>query len=357
MHVLSVVGARPQFVKLAPLSRLLRQQATETIVHSGQHYDAGLSEVFFEELGLPAPNRNLGIGSGLHGEQTGAMLAAIERILIEVEPDLVAVFGDTNTTLAGALAAAKLTIPIAHVEAGLRSRNRGMPEEVNRVLVDHVSALLFAPGVEARENLRSEGIEEGVHVVGDIMLDAVLQHAERARDRSTVLERLGLADGCYLVATVHRAANTDAPERLRAIMEGLGSLEYPVILPLHPRTAASLKRHGIRLPGNVLGTAPVGYLDMLRLVSGARCVITDSGGLQKEAFYLERPCLTLREETEWPETVQAGWNRLVSPEPEDLRAALGAMSGDLPEPPELYGDGRTAERILRVILEQVQNRF
>ena len=352
MRILSVVGARPQFVKLAPLSRLLRAQATETIVHSGQHYDAGLSDILFDELGLPPPDHNLGIGSGPHGEQTGAMLAALERTLFEVEPDVVIVFGDTNTTLAGALAAAKLPIPIAHVEAGLRSRDRTMPEETNRVLVDHMSALLFVPGEQARRNLLAEGITEGVHVVGDIMLDAVLQHAELAQARSTVIERLGLADDSYIVATIHRAANTDTPERLRAVMGAFGCLEDQVILPLHPRTKASLHRYGVALPHNVRSTAPVGYLDMLRLVAGARCVITDSGGLQKEAFYLRRPCLTLREETEWPETVQAGWNRLVSPDPVDLRTSLEVMSGDLPEPPELYGDGRTAERIVRLILDR-----
>ena len=351
MRILSVVGARPQFVKLAPLSRLLRAQAVETIVHSGQHYDAGLSDVFFDELELPAPHHHLGIGSGPHGEQTGAMLAALEQTLLDVDPELVIVFGDTNTTLAGALAAAKLHIPIAHVEAGLRSRDRDMPEEINRVLVDHVSALLFAPGEEARRNLRSEGIEGGVHVVGDIMLDAVLQHSERALASSTVLDRLGLADNGFIVATVHRASNTDTAERLNAVMDALSGVGEQVILPLHPRTEASLRRYDIDPPQNVRLIAPVGYLDMLRLVSGARCVITDSGGLQKEAFYLRRPCLTLRNETEWPETVEAGWNRLVGADPDDLRTSLEVMSGDLPEPPELYGDGRTAERIAELILD------
>jgi UDP-GlcNAc3NAcA epimerase len=350
VRVVTVVGARPQFIKLAPLSRLLRGHAEEILVHTGQHYDPGLSQIFFDELELPAPDHHLGVGSGHHGAQTAAMLAGLEPLLLAISPAAVIVFGDTNSTLAGALAAAKLGIPVAHVEAGLRSFDRLMPEETNRVVADHLASWLFAPSEQARRQLTTEGIIDGVHVVGDIMLDAVHQHVARAAHRNEGQTASSVADGGYILATVHRAANTDDPERLRAVFTSLASLDLPVVLPLHPRTAASLERFGIGSGGAVRVCEPVGYLSMLRLIQGSVCVVTDSGGLQKEAFYLRRPCVTLRSETEWPETVASGWNRLVDATVPELRAAVAAAQRPVPEPPDVYGDGRAAERIAGVLL-------
>ncbi len=349
MKILTVVGARPQFIKAAPLSLALRRAHVEILVHTGQHYDHGMSDVFFAELGIPAPDHHLGIGSGPHGAQTGAMLAAIETVLLAEQPETVLIYGDTNSTLAGALAAAKLQIPVAHVEAGLRSFNRSMPEELNRIVADHLSTLLFAPSEASRRQLASEGIERGVHVVGDIMLDAVLTHRSRAAERSRLPEALGLRGGEYFVATLHRAENVDSPGRLARILDALNRLDRPVVLPLHPRTASRVREHGLTPGANVRLVDPLGYLDMLQLSSQSACILTDSGGLQKEAYFLGVPCVTLREETEWVETVETGWNVLAGSDTDAIVSAARRMPGlDRPRP-AIYGDGRTAERIVAAL--------
>jgi len=357
LRITTILGARPQFIKAAAVSRVLAAHGlAETLVHTGQHYDDNMSDQFFRELGLPAPAHHLGIGSGPHGRQTGRMLEAVEAALLADRPALVLVYGDTNSTLAGALAAAKLHVPVAHVEAGLRSFNRAMPEEVNRIMADHLADLLFAPTRAAAANLQREGIGEGkVHLVGDVMYDVALHFSRRAESESRVLERLGLEPGGYLLATVHRAENTDDPRRLRAIVAGLQAVaaDCPVVLPLHPRTRAALEREGLAGGAGLLLTDPVGYLDMARLERHARLVATDSGGVQKEAFFHGVPCATLRDETEWVELVEAGWNRLLPPVDAGavatgLRAVLAA--GPPPGPrPELYGTGDAAERIAAVL--------
>lgn len=324
MKVASVVGTRPQFVKAGVVSRALRGTPgiTEILIHTGQHYDYLMSRVFFEQLELPEPDYNLGVGSGSHGSQTARMLQALEEVLLEVRPDRVLVYGDTNSTLAGALAAAKLHIPVAHVEAGLRSFNRRMPEEVNRVLTDHVSDLLFAPTATAVENLRREGITEGVHLVGDVMYDVLVENLPRAAG-SGVLQRMGLSPGGYAVATVHRAENVDHPTTLRSVLKGLECLAasaLPVVLPTHPRLTRRIEEFGLR-SNHLRFVEPLPYLDMVWLVKNAALVLTDSGGLQKEACWLEVPCVTLRAETEWPETVQGGWNVLAGSDPDAVLAA------------------------------------
>ncbi len=349
MTFVCVVGARPQFIKASPLSLELRRRHREILVHTGQHYDFGMSDIFFEELGIPAPDYHLGIGSGSHGVQTGAMLAAVETVLEEESPDAVIVYGDTNSTLAGALAAAKLHLPVAHVEAGLRSFNRAMPEEINRIVADHVSTWLFVPSETSRDQLRAEGITDGVHVVGDIMVDALQMHQQRAAERLGLLGRLGLRREEYYLATVHRAENTDDPRNLEQILRGLCALDKPVVLPLHPRTRNRIADLGIRLGANIRMLEPQGYLDMLVLQGAAACILTDSGGMQKEAYYLRVPCVTLRNETEWVETVATGWNVLSGPNPDRIRAAV---TGRLQAPaahPTLYGDGKTAERIVQAL--------
>ena len=349
MKVVSVVGARPQFIKAGALSRELRLRHEEILVHTGQHYDQGMSDVFFEELGIPAPDYHLGIGSATHGAQTGAMLAAIEAVLQKECPEAVLVYGDTNSTLAGALAAAKLHVPIGHVEAGLRSFNRRMPEEINRVVTDHVSTWLFAPSDAAREHLAQEGIRDGVHVVGDIMVDALRLHGARAEARAEALARHGLHAGGYYLATVHRAENTDEAGPLRRIFVALDALDKPVAMPLHPRTRKRVAELGIGIGGNVRVLAPQGYLDMLALQRGAACVLTDSGGLQKEAYYLRVPCVTLREETEWVETVASGWNTVAGTDPERILTAVARRPGAGAPHPDLYGDGMTAGRIVEIL--------
>ncbi len=311
MKVVTVLGARPQFIKAAPVCHVLRDRGhRELIVHTGQHYDRRMSEVFFEELDIPEPAVNLGVGSGSHGRQTAQMLGGIEDILVAERPDWVLVYGDTNSTLAGALAACKLHIPIAHVEAGLRSFNRTMPEEHNRVLVDHCADLLFCPTPTAVAHLAHEGITSGVHLVGDTMFDAVLQFAERAEQRTRILADMGLAPGEFLLATLHRPYNTDDPDRLARLVRVFDRLPWRVVFPVHPRTRARIEALGLR-PTHVELVEPVSYLEMLVLEKHARLVLTDSGGVQKEAFFFGVPCLTLRPETEWVETVQAGMNIVV----------------------------------------------
>ncbi len=349
LKFLSIVGARPQFIKTSPLSLELRKYHQEVIVHTGQHYDYGMSDVFFEDLGIPAPDYDLGVGSRSHGAQTGAMLAAIETVLEKEVPGGVIVYGDTNSTLAGALAAAKLRIPVAHVEAGLRSFNRSMPEEINRIVADHLSTWLFAPSEGSREQLEREGIREGVYVVGDIMLDALRLHGERAAARSSILRELELRSKEYYLATVHRAENTDDPKNLGNIFRALSALNKPVVLPLHPRTKKAISELGIGMGGNILLLEPQSYLDMLVLQSAAACILTDSGGMQKEAYYLRVPCVTLRNETEWGETVATGWNVLAGSDPARIIDAVERRPGDGAAHPDLYGDGTTARRIVQVL--------
>jgi UDP-GlcNAc3NAcA epimerase len=349
--VLTVVGARPQFVKAAPLSRALRRRVREVLVHTGQHYDPGMSQSFFDELGIPAPDHHLGVGSGAHGAMTGRMLAALEAVLLEVRPDLVLVLGDTNSTLAGALAAAKLAIPVAHVEAGLRSFDPAMPEEINRKVADHLSAVLFAPTPTAAANLRHAGITRGVHRSGDVMMDAVLQNLRRARRRGAP----GLPRGPFFVATLHRQENVDDPERLRALVDVLGRLPHPTLLPLHPRTRARLADQGLEPgPGLVL-RPPASYLEMLYLQSRARAVLTDSGGIQKEAFILGVPCVTLRDRTEWVETLRHGANRLTGADPRKVLRAVRAIEQSPPRwsAGKVYGDGRASEGIAEVLARRL----
>jgi UDP-GlcNAc3NAcA epimerase len=358
MKVATIVGARPQFIKAAAVSRVLRtrSQMDETLIHTGQHYDENMSDVFFEELEIPKPNFHLGIGSGTHGLQTGRMLEAIERILLETTPDWVLIYGDTNSTLAGALAAVKLHIAVAHVEAGLRSFNRNMPEEINRVLTDHASELLFAPTEAAKQNLEREGISPGkVRQVGDVMYDAALFYGDKAGRHSRILQRLNLKVHNYVLATVHRAENTDDPIRLQAIFGGFATLakEIPIVVSLHPRTREALERVGLRerLSRDISFIDPVGYLDMAMLEKNALLVATDSGGVQKEAFFYRVPCATLRDETEWVELVQAGWNTLVPPISsgevcKGIREALGKQGA----PIQPYGDGDAVPKILESLL-------
>ncbi len=352
-RVISVVGARPQFVKAAPLSVALRHSFTEVLVHTGQHYDYGMSDVFFDELGMQAPDYHLGVGSASHGAQTGNLLRALEDVMQQEAPDAVIVFGDTNSTLAAALAAAKLNIPVAHVEAGLRSFNRRMPEEINRVVADRLSRWLFVPSSSSRRLLNAEGIVDGIHDVGDIMYDAVLQHSEHASSISSLPASAGLAPGAYYVCTVHRAENTDGPDTLRRIFSALSQLSAPVVLPAHPRTRKVLDAFEVDLPANVRVVEPLGYFDMLQLVRSSACVLTDSGGLQKEAYYLGVPCVTLREETEWVETVESGWNRLAGADPDRIGRALEHFKSPPVDRPELYGDGHTAGRISAILLQEL----
>jgi len=345
VRVASIVGARPQFIKLAPVSCALRQCYEEIIIHTGQHYDYEMSALFFEELTIPTPDYHLGIGSGSHGKQTGRMLEAIEQVLMKERPDWVIVYGDTNSTLAGALAAAKLQIPLAHVEAGLRSFNRTMPEEINRVVTDHLSHRLFCPTETARRHANSEGIAQGVEVVGDVMYDMLLQVQPKLAQRTErLLRTFHLATQSYALVTVHRAVNADNPEAMRGIANGLNRLEMPVIFPVHPRTRARLEHYDIRWERHVQLIEPIGYLDMMALGRKAYRILTDSGGLQKEAFLLRVPCVTLREETEWVETVEAGWNILAGTRGEGIVKAVGRPTPELPKC-NPFGEGNAAQRI------------
>jgi UDP-N-acetylglucosamine 2-epimerase (non-hydrolysing) len=328
MKIVSVVGARPQFVKCAPVSRELRKDHTEILVHTGQHYDPEMSDVFFEDLQIPKPDYHLGVGSGSHGKQTGEILMRVEEVLVKEKPDIVIVYGDTNSTLGGALAAAKLHIPVAHVEAGLRSFDRTMPEEINRVVTDHISAILFCPTQTAVDNLRNEGITRGVHLVGDVMVDALEFNKEIAEEHSTIIERLGITNKQYLVLTVHRPTNTDNRVHMENIIGAVGETEMPVVFPVHPRTKKCLEVYGMgnRLPANMIVTEPLGYLDMLKLMRHATKILTDSGGIQKEAYLLSVPCITLRENTEWVETVAAGGNVLVGADKNQIIHAIHASN-------------------------------
>ena len=363
MKIVTIVGARPQFIKAAPVSKAIRDhnekgtRISEVLVHTGQHYDHGMSQIFFDELDISEPDLNLGVGSGSHGWQTGQMLVRIEEVLLTEKPDVVVVYGDTNSTLAGALAAVKLNIPVAHVEAGLRSFNREMPEEHNRVVVDHCSDLLFCPTQRAVDNLAREGVTNGVHLVGDTMYDAVLQFSSTARKHSTILKDLDLEPKTYLLTTIHRPYNTDIPDNLRNIFQAFSEIGEVIVFPAHPRTTKkidaleSASSQGV-VPENIKLIAPVGYLDMLVLEENARLILTDSGGMQKEAYLFGVPCITLRPETEWLETVEAGWNVVAGA---DILAIVEgyqkAINSQPTKRPNLYGDGRASSEVVRYLIE------
>ena len=349
MKIVSIVGARPQFIKAAAVSRKLRGRHEEILLHTGQHYDYEMSGIFFEGLELPEPKASLGIGSGSHGFQTGRMLEAIERVLLEERPDYVVVYGDTNSTAAGAVAASKLSIPIAHVEAGLRSFNRRMPEEINRIVTDHLSDLLLVPSDTGVRNLAAEGITKNVHEVGDVMLDVLNWAKSIVKERQpAIVQQFGLRPDSYLMATVHRSENTDDFKRLSKILDAFNSMEEPIIFPVHPRARKVMSGMGFRAERHVHLIDPLGYLEMIALLSSARLVLTDSGGLQKEAYWLGRPCVTLRNETEWVETVQAGWNILVGYDTTKILNAVNSFSPPHSRP-ALYGDGGAADRCVDLL--------
>ena len=360
MKIITIVGARPQFIKAASVSRAIakhnrkaleaQDRIEELIIHTGQHYDNNMSTVFFTELNIPEPHLNLGIGSGPHGRQTGKMLMKIEEVLLAEKPDWMLVYGDTNSTLAGALAAVKLHIPVAHVEAGLRSFNRIMPEEHNRVLTDHCSSVLFCPTDTAVMNLRNEGITKGVHNVGDVMYDSILYNTKLAVQRSTISDKLNLSPNSYTLATIHRAENTDNMERLQSIfsaMDHIAAMGLPVILPLHLRTQKIIRNSDISVK-HVTIIDPVSYLDMLMLEKNAKLILTDSGGVQKEAYWMKVPCITLRDETEWIETAESGWNVIAGTNMEKIVST--ACSTVWPNSQDsIFGDGLSAVNIVTIL--------
>lgn len=352
MKIVTIVGARPQFIKAAPVSRQVRKNHSEYLVHTGQHYDDNMSRLFFDELGIPVPDINLEIGSGPHAKQTGEMMVRIEEVLLEQKPDMVMVYGDTNSTLAGAIAAAKLNLPVAHVEAGLRSFNRHMPEEINRILTDKISNLLFCPTVTAVKHLEAEGITEGVHLTGDVMLDAALHFGRLAEEKESVLQKLGIKPKDYVLATCHRPQNTDVKEILEAIVEAFMESGETVIFPVHPRTVGFLKKFNLmeRISGQdkLRLIEPVGYLEMIQLEKNAKKILTDSGGVQKEAYFYQVPCITMRPETEWTETVEDGWNVLVGSDKEKILDALANFSPDHAQNNH-YGDGTASQKIAQLL--------
>jgi UDP-GlcNAc3NAcA epimerase len=361
VKICTIIGARPQFIKAATLSRAIKKYNTEhiraeiqeVIIHTGQHYDHGMSDIFFRELKIPDPEYNLGVGSGTHGRQTGQMLMKIEDVLLLEKPDWVLIYGDTNSTLAGALAASKLHIRVAHVEAGLRSFNRLMPEEINRVVSDRLSHLLLCPSQVAVNNLAAEGIIKGVTMVGDVMADALQFALQRIKNRSEIGDILHLKHKAYLLVTIHRAENTDNRVRLQNIVGALNSIEETTVLPIHPRTNKILKDMNCLIKPHIKLIDPVGYLDMIALENSARMILTDSGGIQKEAYWLQVPCITLRDETEWVETVENGWNKLTGANSD---AIINTVYYFTPPPghPTLYGDGQAAHHALQAIAGNIE---
>lgn len=362
IKIVTIVGARPQFIKAAAVSRAIAEHnkksaactIVEKIVHTGQHYDENMSQAFFDELRIPPPLINLEVGSGSHGQQTALMLERVERVLMDEKPDLVLIYGDTNSTLAGALAAVKLHIPVAHVEAGLRSFNRRMPEEINRLVADHLSTLLFCPTDAATQNLAKEGIAKGVHQVGDVMYDSVLFNATLAEQSSTIMQRLGLTRKSFYLATIHRAENTDNTKRMDGILSAFGQIDLSVVLPMHPRTRKILGEKLTNISRNVRVIDPVTYLDMLMLEKNARLVLTDSGGVQKEAYWFKVPCITLRDETEWVELVRLSCNRVAGTDTDSILAAVDKAEKQVAKkptlgPPMLYGDGKAAAKIVSIL--------
>lgn len=362
MKILTVVGARPQFIKAAAVSRIIRDQFSdaieEVIVHTGQHHDENMSQIFFDELDIPKPKFNLAISGGTHGVMTGRMLEGIERALLQEKPDYLLIYGDTNSTLAGAISAAKLHIPVAHVEAGLRSFNMRMPEEINRILSDRVSSLLFCPTETAIQNLASEGIEKGVHQVGDVMYDVALFYQEKAKKNSRILSALGLSRKNFVLATCHRAENTDDPKRLKEILIAFSEItkESTLVLPLHPRTKKLINEHNFdSYLSSIITTEPLPFLDMVALEQDAKMILTDSGGVQKEAFFYSTPCITLRDETEWVETVSLGWNQLVGANADlIIKAAHAVNTGATPETKlNPYGNGNASQEICEHLLKSI----
>lgn len=348
MKILSVVGARPQIIKVALVAKILREKKIpHVLLHTGQHYDYEMSALFFRELEIPTPDYNLNVGSGSHAQQTAGMIVGVESVLLKEKPNIVVVYGDTNSTLAGALAAAKLGIAVAHVEAGLRSYNRKMPEEINRIVVDHISDILFAPTTSAVQNLRRENIKREVYFVGDVMYDVLCFYEGMARS-GEVLCKLGIKPAQYLLATVHRAENTDSKKNLQSIMEALSNAPYTVVLPLHPRTEKMMKKFGLQYSENVIKIKPLGYLEFITVLRHAKKVLTDSGGVQKEAYILGIPCITLRNETEWVETVNDGWNVLVGADTSKILRAIKEFSPSSQRKTH-YGDGKAAEKIVDIL--------
>lgn len=348
MKILTVIGARPQFIKAAAVSNKLRKKHNEILVHTGQHYDSNMSDIFFEELEIPKPDYNLEIGSGNHGYQTGKMLISLEEICLNEKPDMILVYGDTNSTLAGALVGSKLLIPVAHIEAGLRSFNKNMPEEQNRILTDHISKYLFVPSNTALDNLKNEGIINGVYNTGDVMFDAINLFKEKAENKSNILSELGLNSKNYILSTIHRAENTNDVNRLSNIIKALNESNENIILPLHPRTKKFIQDYNLKISDKIMIIEPVGYLDMIKLMNNSKKIVTDSGGIQKEAYFLEIPCITMRDETEWIETVENGWNILVG---SDIEKIKDAINNFLPKnkPIMVFGSGNAADIITNII--------
>ncbi|HBV22309.1 MAG TPA: UDP-N-acetylglucosamine 2-epimerase (non-hydrolyzing) [Jeotgalicoccus sp.] len=351
MKILTVAGTRPQLVKIAAVSRKLRESFDEVLINTGQHYDYNLAGIFFEELNIPKPDYNLEVGSDKHGIQTGKMMIKLEEIFEKEKPDMVLVYGDTNSTLAGALVAAKNLVPLVHIEAGLRSYNKSMPEEQNRILTDHLSDLLFIPSKNAQDNLDEEGLTNGVHLVGDVMMDAVLYNMKLAEKKHSLAD-YELQQNEYILGTIHRAENTNNKEKLKAILDSFGKIEKDVYLPLHPRTKKLIDdynlAHYIYEYKNIKIVKPVSYLEMLFLVKNAYAVVTDSGGLQKEAYFCKVPCLTIRDQTEWTETIDEGWNKLINPLVDKLEHELKNISYGSNKT-DLYGDGQAAEKIVSIL--------
>jgi UDP-N-acetylglucosamine 2-epimerase (non-hydrolysing) len=352
MKIVSIVGARPQFIKAAPVSAALRQHHQELLLHTGQHYDDNMSKVFFDELGIPKPDINLEVGSDSHARQTAAIMIGIETFLEQEQPDIVLVYGDTNSTLAGAVAAAKLHIKVAHVEAGLRSFNRAMPEEINRIVADKVADILFCPTETAVRNLANEGIKNGVHNIGDVMYDAALRFAPIAEQKSLVLKRLSLEPKSYFLLTLHRAENTDSVQNLSSIVEAMVQSKHLIIFPAHPRTVKLLKQFQLyekmNRAENIILIEPVSFIDMIMLEKNAQKIVTDSGGVQKEAYFYQVPCITLRDETEWVETVEDGWNCLVGANVEKISSAINNFSPAKQQQGH-YGNGKASEKLLDVL--------
>jgi len=348
MKIASIVGARPQFIKAAPLSRELRKKYEEILIHTGQHYDREMSKIFFDELSIPEPNYNLEVGSGTHGYQTGEMLKKLEEVLIKEKPDIVLVYGDTNSTLAGALASAKLHIKLGHIESGLRSYDKNMPEEINRVLTDHISDLLFCPTKVSVENLKKEGIKKGVYLVGDVMYDSLIYNIKIAEKNSEILKKLELNKKDYLLLTIHRAENTDNIENLVKILNSLSKIDEKIIFPVHPRTRNVIEKYKIKIGGNIVLIEPLSYLDFIKLEKYAKKILTDSGGMQKEAYILKVQCITLRDRTEWIETIEDGWNILVS---RDENKIIDAVKNFNPKEKQrnVYGDGKASEEIVEIL--------
>ena len=348
MKILHIIGARPQFIKAAMVSKAWNQSGEEAILHTGQHYDENMSRLFFDELGLPEPTINLGAGGGSHAEQTSRMLTGIDDYLEKRNPDWVIIYGDTNSTLAGALCAAKRLIKTAHVEAGLRSYNRTMTEEINRVVSDTLANLLFCPTIKAVENLKAEGISKGVFNTGDVMADGLFYFLKLAEEKSAILTKFGLTPKKYGLATLHRSGNVDARDNLAAILNGFEQINLPILFPVHPRTHKMLNLFGLVVPDNVQMIEPLGYLDMLMMEKNADCILTDSGGIQKEAYLLGTRCITLREETEWVETVTAGWNCLTGADSSKIAARFHNFKPEGSRP-DIYGDGHAADKIIEIL--------